>query len=150
MDYYDIEWFALETNRDHSVIFESSPKYCILYCFVDYEGYSISFKGFLPTVEDIMVILIKFAHSSPFYFTNSLNVNVHSCHFLFDHFRFTFIHGPNIPGSYAILFFIALDFLPSSVTSTPGHCFCFGSISSFFLELFLHSSPVALATIIQM
>ena len=32
--------------------------------------------------------------------------------------------------------------LPSSVTSTPGHCFCFGSTSSFFLELFLHSSPV--------
>ena len=33
--------------------------------------------------------------------------------------------------------------LPSSVTSTTGHCFCFGSASSFFLELFLHSSPVA-------
>ena len=33
--------------------------------------------------------------------------------------------------------------LPSSATSTPGHCFCFGSTSSFFLELFLHSSPAA-------
>ena len=33
--------------------------------------------------------------------------------------------------------------LPSPVTSTTGHCFCFGSISSFFLELFLYSSPVA-------
>ena len=33
--------------------------------------------------------------------------------------------------------------LPSPVTSTTGHCFPFGSISSFFLELFLHSSPVA-------
>ena len=33
--------------------------------------------------------------------------------------------------------------LPSLVTSTTGWCFCFGSISSFFLELFLHSSPVA-------
>ena len=32
--------------------------------------------------------------------------------------------------------------LPSPVTSTTG-CFHFGSISSFFLELFLHSSPVA-------
>ena len=32
---------------------------------------------------------------------------------------------------------------PSPVTSTTGHCFHFGSISSFFLELFLHSSPVA-------
>ena len=33
-------------------------------------------------------------------------------------------------------------FLPTPVTSTTGCCFCFGSISSFFLELFLHSSPV--------
>jgi len=33
--------------------------------------------------------------------------------------------------------------LPSPVTSTTGSCFCFVSISSFFLELFLHSSPVA-------
>ena len=32
--------------------------------------------------------------------------------------------------------------LPSPVTSTTRHCFCFGSISS-FLELFLYSSPVA-------
>ena len=30
LDYCDIEWFALETNRDHSVIFESASKYCIL------------------------------------------------------------------------------------------------------------------------
>ena len=33
--------------------------------------------------------------------------------------------------------------LPSPLTSTTGHCFDFGSVSSFFLELFLHSSPVA-------
>ena len=33
--------------------------------------------------------------------------------------------------------------LPSPVTSTTGCCFCFGSASSFFQELFLHSSPVA-------
>ena len=31
----------------------------------------------------------------------------------------------------------------SPVTSTTGCCFCFGSVSSFFLELFLHWSPVA-------
>ena len=56
LDYRDIEWFALETNRDHSVVFEIASKYCIFYCFVDYDGYSISSKGFLPTVVDIMVI----------------------------------------------------------------------------------------------
>ena len=33
--------------------------------------------------------------------------------------------------------------LLSPVTSTAGYCFCFGSNPSFFLELFLHWSPVA-------
>ena len=66
LDYCDIEWFALEMNRDHSVIFEITSKYCISDSFVDYEGYSISSKGLLPTVVGIMVICIKFAHSSPF------------------------------------------------------------------------------------
>ena len=33
----------------------------------------------------------------------------------FDHFQFALIHGPNIPGSYAILLFIASDF--TSITS---------------------------------
>ena len=56
LDYCDIEWFALETNRDHSVIFEIASKYCILDCFVDHDGYSISSEGFLPAVVDIMVI----------------------------------------------------------------------------------------------
>ena len=56
LDYRDIEWFALETNRDHPLIFEIASKYCISDSFVDYDGYSISSKGFLPTVVDIMVI----------------------------------------------------------------------------------------------
>ena len=50
IDYYDIEWFALEKNRDHSVVFETAFKYCISDSFVDYDGYSISSKEFLPTV----------------------------------------------------------------------------------------------------
>ena len=29
LDYCDVEWFALETNRDHSVVFEIASKYCI-------------------------------------------------------------------------------------------------------------------------
>ena len=56
LDYCDIEWFTLETNRDHSVVFEIASKYCILHSFVDYDGYSISSEGFLPAVVDIMVI----------------------------------------------------------------------------------------------
>ena len=54
-DYSVIEQFALETNRDHSVVFAIAPKYCILDSFVDHDGYSISSKGFLPTVVDTMV-----------------------------------------------------------------------------------------------
>ena len=46
LNYRDIEWFALETNRDHSVIFELAFKYCILDSFVDHDGYSISSEGF--------------------------------------------------------------------------------------------------------
>ena len=53
------------------------------------------------------------------------------------HFQFALIHRPNIPGSKAILLFTASDL--ASITShiTTGYCFCFGSIPSFFLELFL-------------
>ena len=56
LDYHDIEWFALEMNRDHSVIFETASKYCISDSLVDSDGYSISSKVFLPTVVDKMVI----------------------------------------------------------------------------------------------
>ena len=71
LDYCDFEWFALEMNRDHSVVFEIATKYCILDSFVDCDGYSISSKGFLPTVVDIMVIWVKFTHSSPYEFADS-------------------------------------------------------------------------------
>ena len=44
LDYCDIEWFALEVNSDHSVVFEHVSNYCILDFFVDYDGHSISSK----------------------------------------------------------------------------------------------------------
>ena len=55
LHYCDIEWFALEKNRDHSVILETdiqstASKYGILDFSVDYERYSISSKGFLLRV----------------------------------------------------------------------------------------------------
>ena len=53
---HDIEWFALETKRDHSVVFENASKHCISDSSVDHDGYSISSEGFLPSVVDIMVI----------------------------------------------------------------------------------------------
>ena len=56
LDDFDVEWLTLEMNRDHTVIFEIAPKYCISHSFVDYEGYSISSMRFLPRIVDIMVI----------------------------------------------------------------------------------------------
>ena len=52
-----------------------------------------------------------------------------------DLFQFALIHGPDIPGSYVILLFTAWDL--ASITSHI-HNWVFGSIPSFFLELFLH------------
>ena len=46
-----------------------------------------------------------------------------------------------VPMQYCFLKHQTLLFSP--VISTTGCCFCFGSVSSFFLELFLHWSPVA-------
>ena len=51
LNYYEVEWFALETNQDHSVIFEVAPKH-----FISDSCYSTSSMGFVPTVVDIMVI----------------------------------------------------------------------------------------------
>ena len=47
----------------------------------------------------------------------------------------------NFPVQYCSLNHWTL--LPSPVTSTTGCCFCFDSVSSFFLDLFHHWSPVA-------
>ena len=60
-------------------------------------------------------------------------LTISSCHLLLGHLALT--HGPKIPGSYAVLFFTALD-----LTSIIRHiytwgCFCSGPATSFFLEL---------------
>ena len=56
LDYSDTEWFALEVNRDHSVVFFRLHPSTAFWTLVDDDGYSISSKGFLPVVVDIMVI----------------------------------------------------------------------------------------------
>ena len=57
--------------------------------------------------------------------------------------QFALIYGPNIPCSYAILLFTASDF--TSITSHIHNWefFLLWLHLLFFLELFLHSSPVA-------
>ena len=80
------------------------PKYCISDSFVDYESYSISSMGFLPTGVDIMVIWIKF-QPIPVHFSSLIPKMP-----MLDRIQFTLIHGPNIQGSYALLFFATSDF----------------------------------------
>ena len=60
--------------------------------------------------------------------------------------HFTLIHGPNIPGSYAALFFTASDFTFTTVHVHKWMSFLLWPAASFFLELLvisLHSSPLA-------
>ena len=75
----------------------------------------------------------------------------HSCHLLFDYFRFALIHGLSIPGSCVILFFT------TPITSHIHNwvcfffvclfvLFCFGSVSSIFLELFSTLLHIILGT----
>ena len=76
---FTIDWFdlravqgtlksLLQLHISEALILRHSAFYS--FCFVE-EGYSISFKGFLSTVVDIMVIWIKFTHSYSFYFNDS-------------------------------------------------------------------------------
>ena len=137
---------CLETNRDHSVVFETAFKYCISDSFVDYEGYSISSKGFLPTVVDIMVIRIKFFHSGHF---GSPCPKMLMCTL-----SIPYLTTSNLPWFMDLIFQVPMQYcslqhwtlLPPPDISTTGHCFHFGSASSFFLELFLQSAPIGFWT----
>jgi len=122
--------------------FETAPNYSISDPFVDYEGYSVSSKGFLATVVDIMNIWIKFAH--PVHFSSlipkmSMYTPAISCLTTF-----------NLPWFMDLTFQVPMQYcslqhwtlLPSPITSITGLCFLFGFVSSFFLELFLHSNSI--------
>ena len=64
---------------------------------------------------------------------------------------FSYLTASNLPWFMDLTFQVPMQYcslqhwtlLPLPVTSTTGCCFCFGSVSSFFLVLFLHSSPEA-------
>ena len=133
---------CLGNNQRYSFIFEIAPKHCILNSFVDYDGYSISSKGFLPTVLDIM--------------SSELNspIPVHFSSLIPKMSMFTlaisYLITSNLPWFMKLTFQVLMQYcslqhqtwVPLPVTSITGCCFCFGSISSFLLELFLHWSPV--------
>ena len=51
LDYCDTEWFALETYRDHSVVFETGSKCCMLDSFVHYVKQQAHWKSKAPKVR---------------------------------------------------------------------------------------------------
>ena len=65
-------------------------------------------------------------------------------------FAISCLTASNLPRFMDLTFQVSMQYsflqhwtlLPSLVISTTGYCFCFGSVSVFFLELFFHSSPV--------
>ena len=50
LDYCDIVWFALETNRDHSVVFEIAPKYCISDSFLTMRATPFLLRDIFPGI----------------------------------------------------------------------------------------------------
>ena len=63
----------------------------------------------------------------------------------------SYLTTSNLPWFMDLIFQVTMQYfslqhwtlLSSPITSTTGCCFCFVSLFSFFLELFLHCSPVA-------
>jgi len=126
-------------------VFEVAHKHCIFYSFVDYEGYSISSMGFLPTVVDIMVIELN--SPIPVHFSSLIpKMLTFNLAILCDHVQFILIHVRNIPGSNVILFFTASNFTFTTRHIHNEHHSHFGLAVSFLLELLvtaLHSFPVS-------
>ena len=127
-------WMVCLGNRDHSVIFETVSKHSISDSFV-LLGLLYFFKGIL-------------AHSSKYNGNLSLNSRIPG-HFSLlipkmsmVTFAISCLTTSNLHWFMNLTFWVPMQYcplqhqtlLPSSVTSTAGCCFCFGSISSFLLD----------------
>ena len=129
-------------NKDHSVVSEIASKYCISDSFVDCDGYSISSKGFLPTV----VIQWSSELNSP--------IPVHFSLLIPKMFIFTLaiscLTTSNLPWFMALTDQVPMQYCFYSIglyfhhQSHPhlGVAFALTLVSSFFLESFLHWSPI--------
>ena len=133
-------------NRDQSFLrlYPSTA----FWTLIDYEGYSIPSKRFLPTVVDIMVIWIKFDHSCPL---SSLIPKI-----LMFALTISCLTTYNLPWFMDLIFQVAMQYcclqhqnlLSPPDTSTAGCCFCICSAFSFRPELFLCSSLVAIGNLL--
>ena len=122
LDYHDIDWFALETNRDHSVIFEttlSSAFWTLLLTMMATPFLLRDLSSLIARISTFTLAISCLTTSSLPWFMD-LTFQVLTQYYSLQH----------------------QTLLLSPVTSTTS-CFCFDSVSLFFLELFLHWSPVA-------
>jgi len=103
----------LETNRDHSVAFEIAPS-TVFQTLVDYEGYSISSKGFLPLD---LPILVHFSSLIPKMSVFTLAISCWTTSNLLRFMDLTF----QVPMQHCSLQHRTL--LPSRVISTTGRFF---------------------------
>ena len=123
---------CLETKRDLSVVFDIASKYCISDSFVDHDGYSISSKGFLPTVlewssELNSPIPVHFSSLIPRMSTFTLAISCLTTSNLSWFMDLTF----QVPMQHYSLQHRTL--LLSPVTSTTGYCFSLApSLHSFW------------------
>ena len=93
-------------------------------------------QKFLPTAVVIIVIWVKFTHTKNIDVFSAISYLTTSNLLWFMDLSF------QVPVQYCSLQHRTL--FPSPVTPTTGCYFCYGSISSFFLEIFLHWSPVSM------
>ena len=128
-------------NTDYSIVFETASKYCILDSFVDYDGYSIPSEGFLLTIVDKWSselnspIPVHFSSLIPKMLTFTLAI---SC-----------LTTSNLPWFMDLRFQVPMQYcslqhrnlLPSPVIHNWVLFLLW--LHLFFLELFLHWSPVA-------
>ena len=119
-------------NRDHSVVSEISSKHCILdFCLLWWLLHF--FQGILPTIVDIIVIWVNPFQSILVRWFLKCRRSLLPSH----------LTTSDLPWFMDLTFQVRMQYcslqhwtlLPSPVTSTTGCCFCFGSISSFFLSL---------------
>ena len=129
-------WMLCLGNEQRSFChFWDCPQVLYFGLFVDYEGYYISSKVFLPTVVDTMVIQVKFTHFSILVhwflkcsmFTLAITcLTTSNLHWFLD---LTF----QVPMQYCSL--LHWTWLPLPVTPTTGCCFCISITSD------MHMTP---------
>ena len=119
-------------NRDHSVIFEIAPNYCILDLLLTVRIFPFLLSDSYPQQQ--MYWTSELNLPIPIHFSSLISkILIHSCYLLYDYFQFSLIRGPNIPGSLQHCFLQHQTLLSPSDIFTTGHCGCLVWLSLYSL-----------------